>query len=423
MRNLKNTHGTPMRVVRISSIISLGLIAAACSTSVDRFAGVTGSTNATDTVKTAPASTQNTGAGWQPVKGTTPSFSNRVETKPLADPRGDTSFSSQAKVSSSVLKSDGTVTVNRGDTLYSISRAHNIGVKELIAINNLPEPYHLSEGQVLNVRKATRTASLNPSSDFGSARSSSGTVHKVSSGETLYSLGRQYNVHPREIAQHNNISFSDGLSIGQSVSIPSGSAGFAASTPQQTKQTDTSSASNPSANELLKKKPAQKPETQKVAKLSPAPETKEVKKAAPTPPPASKSLAAGQFRWPVKGRIVSSFGKKSSGARNDGINIAVPAGTKVHAAESGIVAYSGNGLKGYGNLVLIRHADGWVTAYAHNKSLDVKVGQKVKRGDIIARAGSTGSVSSPQVHFEIRKGSTAVNPIKHLGGSYVASKS
>ena len=123
------------------------------------------------------------------------------------------------------------------------------------------------------------------------------------------------------------------------------------------------------------------------------------------------------MRWPVKGRVISEFGPKSNGMKNEGINIAVPEGTGVRAAEGGVVAYAGNELKGYGNLVLIRHQGGWVTAYAHNKELFVKRGDTVNRGDVIAKAGQTGSVSSPQLHFEVRKGATAMDPIKFLSAT------
>ena len=123
------------------------------------------------------------------------------------------------------------------------------------------------------------------------------------------------------------------------------------------------------------------------------------------------------MRWPVRGKIISNFGSKPNGLKNEGINIAVPEGTSIRAAESGVVAYSGNELKGYGNLVLIRHEGGWVTAYAHAKDLFVKRGDTVKRGDVIAKAGQTGSVSSPQLHFEVRKGATAIDPIKYLSSA------
>jgi murein DD-endopeptidase MepM/ murein hydrolase activator NlpD len=121
---------------------------------------------------------------------------------------------------------------------------------------------------------------------------------------------------------------------------------------------------------------------------------------------------AAEFRWPARGRIILGF---KSGA-NDGINIAVPEGTSVKAAESGVVAYAGSELKGYGNLVLIRHPNGFVTAYANNGELEVKRGDTVKRGQIIAKSGQSGNVSSPQLHFELRKGSTPVDPTNYLAG-------
>jgi murein DD-endopeptidase MepM/ murein hydrolase activator NlpD len=123
------------------------------------------------------------------------------------------------------------------------------------------------------------------------------------------------------------------------------------------------------------------------------------------------------MRWPVRGKVISGFGPKTNGLKNEGINIAVPEGTSVRAAEGGVVAYSGNELKGYGNLVLIRHDSGYVTAYAHAKELFVKRGDTVKRGDVIAKAGQTGSVSSPQLHFEVRKGATALDPMKFLSSA------
>ena len=137
--------------------------------------------------------------------------------------------------------------------------------------------------------------------------------------------------------------------------------------------------------------------------------------AAAKPLTGAEADAAGvapEFRWPARGRIIEGF--KAGG--NDGINIAVPEGTSVKAAESGVVAYAGSELKGYGNLVLIRHPNGFVTAYANNGELEVKRGETVKRGQIIAKSGQSGNVSSPQLHFELRKGSTPVDPTSYLAG-------
>jgi murein DD-endopeptidase MepM/ murein hydrolase activator NlpD len=130
--------------------------------------------------------------------------------------------------------------------------------------------------------------------------------------------------------------------------------------------------------------------------------------------PAPDPMSGNSFRWPVKGRVIAQFGARPDGGHNDGIDLAVPQGTSVQAAENGVVAYAGNELKGYGNLVLIRHANNWVSAYAHNAEILVKRGEKVRRGQVVAKAGATGAVSQPLVHFELRKGSRPVDPTKYM---------
>jgi murein DD-endopeptidase MepM/ murein hydrolase activator NlpD len=131
-------------------------------------------------------------------------------------------------------------------------------------------------------------------------------------------------------------------------------------------------------------------------------------------PQQSAARANDKLRWPVSGRIITGFGQRTDGTHNDGINLSVPLGTSVHAAEGGTVAYAGSELKGYGNLILLRHDNGWVTAYAHNDQLVVKRGDKVQRGQVIATAGRSGSVDQPQVHFELRQGSKPVDPVPFL---------
>jgi len=129
---------------------------------------------------------------------------------------------------------------------------------------------------------------------------------------------------------------------------------------------------------------------------------------------SSAHASASRFIWPVEGKVISRFGNGNGGKYNDGINIASEEGEPVWAAADGQVAYAGNELKGYGNMVLIRHDDGWITAYAHAKKLDVKQGQYVKQGDIIAYVGDSGGVKNPQLHFAIRKGKDPVDPEKYL---------
>jgi len=121
--------------------------------------------------------------------------------------------------------------------------------------------------------------------------------------------------------------------------------------------------------------------------------------------------------WPVRGKVITSYGAKTNGKANEGINLSVPEGTPVRTAEDGVVGYSGNEVKSYGNLVLVRHSNGYVTAYAHAREVLVKRGDAIKRGQIIAKSGQSGEVGSPQLHFEIRKGSSPVDPLHFLNGA------
>jgi murein DD-endopeptidase MepM/ murein hydrolase activator NlpD len=127
------------------------------------------------------------------------------------------------------------------------------------------------------------------------------------------------------------------------------------------------------------------------------------------------------FLWPVRGRVLASYGTRADGTHNDGINIGAPRGAAVQAVDAGIVAYTGNELRGYGNLILIKHANGWISAYAHCDQILVKRGEKVTRGQVIARVGSTGNVSEPQLHFELRRGRQAVDPREFLAPSPTAA--
>ncbi|MCJ8143168.1 M23 family metallopeptidase [Ancylobacter sp. A5.8] len=242
-------------------------------------------------------------------------------------------------------------------------------------------------------------------------------AHVVTSGQTLSSLSRQYGVSRTELAAANGLDPNASVRIGQKLNIPgAATTAIAAATP---KATQAAVAAVPAAKPLVA---AATPAvtaaaTQAVATASAEPKAQTIAAVKPAQSADDVRSDSGvQFRWPVRGRVISGFGPKPGGQQNEGINVSVPEGTSVKAAEDGVVAYAGSELKGYGNLVLIKHADGWVTAYAHNSTLDVKKGDTVKRGQVIAKAGQTGSVTSPQVHFEIRKGSQPVDPSQHLAG-------
>jgi murein DD-endopeptidase MepM/ murein hydrolase activator NlpD len=245
----------------------------------------------------------------------------------------------------------------------------------------------------------------------------------VASGDNLYTLSRRYGASVGEIQSANNLTDTR-LHVGQRLVIPG--AGYT-----KPRSAERVAARDPS--------PAPKPEAPAVRSVKttsiPAPGSEQPAKAKPQPAvaaseevvggqnpqvasvdrlPAPEPMSGNSFRWPVQGRIISAFGTKPDGGHNDGINVAVPAGTSVKAAENGVVAYAGNELKGYGNLVLIRHSNNWVSAYAHNDEILVQRGDQVRRGQVIAKAGNTGQVSQPQVHFELRKGSRPVDPTKFM---------
>ena len=200
------------------------------------------------------------------------------------------------------------------------------------------------------------------------------TIYTVRRGDTLLGISRHLGVRSRELAEINGLVKPYLLLEGQQLTVPQ----------------EIAAAPQVAASDVSIPEP--------------------VTTAIPEPAPGGDL----QFIWPVTGRVVSGFGPKAGGLHNDGINIAAPAGTPVRAAEDGVVSYVGNEIRGYGNLVLLRHTDGWVTAYAHNARNLVARGQMVLRGDVIASVGASGGISQPQSHFELRRGTTAVNPIEHL---------
>jgi hypothetical protein len=207
-------------------------------------------------------------------------------------------------------------------------------------------------------------------------------VHIVRAGETLHSIARRYDVDAFAFAEYNGLPAPFSIHAGQRLSIPP-----AGSQPKPA----------PSA-------PGVEEEGPMVASL-PA-------MAQPLPSPPDSSDRG--FIWPVEGKVVSTFGPKARGRRNDGINIATSRGAPVRAVENGVVAYAGNELRGFGNMVLIKHQAGWISTYAHNDRLLVSRGDRVRRGQMIARAGSTGRADGVQLHFELRKGTTPVDPLQHL---------
>jgi murein DD-endopeptidase MepM/ murein hydrolase activator NlpD len=333
------------------------------------------------------------------------------------------------------------ITVEPGDNLEAIAHRHGVPVSAIMQANNLNSPamvhpgmhiviprYHATPGANSNLAAEPRYTSsvasvAAPVGPPRTALSAPSSVHVVAQGETLNSIARMYNKPVMVLAKANNIPPTTLVRVGDRIVIPdlrapSRPAAVAAAAPP------------PAAMSAPMSAP---PRTQPAITQSSGPNLASTESplsarvAAPTatqnlsaPDTTAKTADAGDgpgFRWPVRGRVIQAFGPKPNGLQNDGINLAVPEGTPVKAAEDGVVAYAGNELKGYGNLVLVRHANGFVTAYAHAADILVKRGDTVKRGQVIAHSGQTGSVTSPQLHFEIRKGATPVDPAQYLNGA------
>jgi murein DD-endopeptidase MepM/ murein hydrolase activator NlpD len=238
-------------------------------------------------------------------------------------------------------------------------------------------------------------------------------MHVVNRGDTLRSIARRNHVPVGELARANNLDQSAKLSIGMKLTVPGSRSAAAEPAPAAPAQ-QVAQLSPPATRSIATA--ASQQQSARLAQSNTLVEEKPVEPAANAKPSETTS-ALPSFRWPVRGKVITGYGAKTNGKSNDGINVAVPEGTPVKAAEDGVVAYSGNELKGYGNLILVRHSNGYVTAYAHASELLVKRGDTIKRGQIIAKSGQSGEVGSPQLHFEIRKGSSPVDPLQFLNGA------
>jgi murein DD-endopeptidase MepM/ murein hydrolase activator NlpD len=309
------------------------------------------------------------------------------------------------------------VTVAPGETAASLSRRYGVPVAGILQANNLPDAAAIKPGQRLMIPRHEATGSVNAQRVASNAPVASAShVHVIGPGETLMKLSRHYNKPLSAIARANNLPTNAMVKVGDRIVIPgvrpqrsaAGPAAAPAATPaSQVKPPAVTPAVQPQKPAPVTKVAAA-PVTSTARTITPVDE-----KAAPEKAKAEVA-AAPTFRWPVRGRIIASFGPKTSGQQNDGINVAVPEGTPIKASEDGVVAYAGNELKTYGNLVLVRHSNGYVTAYAHASEILVKRDDPIKRGQVIAKSGQSGSVSAPQLHFEIRKGSSPIDPLPLL---------
>jgi len=347
------------------------------------------------------------------------------------------------------------IIVQPGETLYAVSRRYAVPLRSLIEANNLQPPFALVAGRRLMLPQV-RTYTVQP-------------------GDTLLGLSRRFGVEASTLARTNDIPPPYPVKLGQTLilpppvqaaaapaTVPQTAAptaaggpptvvGEALAAPPQSEQRPASAPAPggaPVLREASRQPTAAAPAPSQAQAVpsqrgQPQPAQLQPGQVQPAPPPAAASpppIAAlpqppvpvsptpdepmvplpepphtGRgFAWPVRGSLLAGYGPGANGTQNDGINIAARAGTPVLAANDGVVAYAGNELRGFGNLILLKHADGWTTAYAHCETITVKRGDRVKRGQTIARVGATGAVSEPQLHFELRRGTRALDPQSYL---------
>jgi murein DD-endopeptidase MepM/ murein hydrolase activator NlpD len=291
------------------------------------------------------------------------------------------------------IPASGVIRVRNGDTLFIISRRYGVSARGIIEANDLTPPYRLQRGESLILPRPR--------------------LHRIVSGDSLYKISRRYGVDAYELARLNYLRPPYRIYVGQQLVLPSSGASDMPEEKVAAKRKPVKKETLPSVKENAAPvpeipTPSRKPTTKAPPKRSKF--TATARKTIPVP----RVKTSGRFNWPVRGRLLSIYGSKGEGLHNDGINIAAPHGASVRAAGSGVVAYAGNELRGFGNLLLIKHTGGWVTAYAHNDRLLVRRGDKVGKGQVVAKVGASGNVASPQLHFEIRKGKRAINPLRHL---------
>ena len=355
------------------------------------------------------------------------------------------------------------IQVQQGDTLYGLSKRHHVAISELMSVNGLSSP-NLKPGQTLylplgkpagrkpltrqpEVAAAPAAAPVKAAAAAAPAPVPEATIAKydgiytVKKGDNVYGLALQFHVPPAELQAVNGITDVRKVRPGATLKVPASalanlpaqaapaaapvappapaapSVAAAASEPvakvpaavvAKDKESTASNSALPSQPVLLNGE--KKVATADTTATDASPAATEKGSGTKVAAAGDAGTAASKLRWPVKGKVIGNFGPRPDGTHNDGVNVSVPLGTEVHAAESGVVAYAGSELKGYGNLILVRHDNGWITAYAHNEEMLAKRGDKVKRGQVIAKAGKSGQVDQPQVHFELRQGSKPVDP-------------
>jgi murein DD-endopeptidase MepM/ murein hydrolase activator NlpD len=296
------------------------------------------------------------------------------------------------------------ITVGSNDNLDSISQRYGVPSSAILTANGLSSSNQIASGReivipVYNASAATSRVAAAPQPKFKLVESAKPTTQKVAEKAE----GPKQRVRPGMTAQKDRAparQVAAATAPAPAAPKPPPAQPVARAEPQPGRATAGRAEPPPVRSPAPTQAPVPAPQPQVAT--------------APAAEPEQTGGLSTDFRWPARGRVIAGFGANGG---NEGINIAVPEGTPVKSAEAGTVTYAGSEVKGYGNLVLVRHDNGYVSAYAHNGSLNVKRGERVRRGQVIATSGQTGNVTSPQLHFELRKGQAPLDPIPYLGGT------
>lgn len=413
---------TSERLLRNVAIVLIAGFGAGCSADTMRFTdGI--STGSTSSQRVAQQPAGDLYASAAPVAPASSGSVQRnslppVSSAPLAAPvaaasgqvqnqAGQARDMAASRVNNAVNAAETKVASAATATRNTVNGAQEKVLGQLPANPAMPRP---ADNNIAVVPQAPAVNGKKPSAnDVASAGANATTppapngTYTVKSGDSLFSIAQKHSVPVEQLKKANGLT-NGAIRVGQSLVIPSAAAGNATQVAavSQPPENPAKAAAAPAANADVK------PYTPPQASNKVIEDAEKDQAAAPS------STGISQMRWPVRGRILASFGQRDGTSVSDGIDIMVPEGTSVKAAENGVVIYAGDGLKEFGQTVLIRHDNGLVTVYGHNSQILVQRGQKVRRGEEIAKSGMSGNAKSPKLHFEVRKNSAPVNPSKYL---------
>ena len=359
-----------------------------------------------------------------------PKVEQKTEAKsqPKVEPKTESKTEAEPEMLRAPLRE---IAVERGDTLYSLSRKYSVPVNDLAVMNKIGAPFTLSVGQKIKVPDMLSVPQYNVPVRVAETKV---TQSNVESKKSVVDKKESAKAEPKKVENKKVEPVKDSVvnkNVNTGAKATDAPVKTASKSKTEMKKTDASKSAvkekrdakktdvkkvdttKANTNKTNAKKTEVKPEPKKTAQKK-----TDTKKSVPAKPQRTvqKMVArsSSKFSWPVRGKILSGYGSKSNGLFNDGINIKAARGTNVVAAENGFVAYAGNEVKGMGNLIIVQHADGWMTVYAHMDSMSVRRGHSVSVGQKIGTVGTSGKVDQPQLHFEIRKGTRAYNPVNYL---------